>query len=238
MTGYLELDNERLEYQISYAKRKSVGIRLNEDGAIMVRAPKGIPKKQVEEILYKKISWIVKNRDALQKSKTEQMDKEYTTGSYLYYKGKDYVLHLVPVNRKKDETVMLKEGREIYVFAVSKEKEYIKSLLEQWYRKEAKAEIVKKVEHYIQYYKAEYCSIKIKSMKTRWGSCSSKRNLNFNWKIIMAPEEVIDYLVVHELAHLIEMNHSQRFYAQIEKVLPNYKMLRQWLKTNGSSLEL
>lgn len=82
----------------------------------------------------------------------------------------------------------------------------------------------------------DYGRITVRDQKTRWGSCSSKGNLNFNWRLILAPEEVLDYVVVHELAHRLEMNHSPRFWAVVESVLPDYRKRRGWLKQNGEGL--
>ena len=80
--------------------------------------------------------------------------------------------------------------------------------------------------------------ISIRAQKTRWGSCSSKGTLSFNWKLLLAPQEVIDYVVIHELCHLCEMNHSDRFWALVESIQPDYKLHRKWLKDNGHTLEL
>lgn len=81
-----------------------------------------------------------------------------------------------------------------------------------------------------------YGRITVRDQKTRWGSCSGKGNLSFNWRLVLAPEEVLDYVVVHELAHRLEMNHSSRFWAVVESVLPDYQKQRLWLKQNGDSL--
>lgn len=84
--------------------------------------------------------------------------------------------------------------------------------------------------------KVRYHRITVRAQKTRWGSCSAKGNLNFNWKLALVPPEILDYVVVHELSHLIEMNHSPRFWQQVEQVLPDYKDKRLWLKKNGNRL--
>ena len=78
-----------------------------------------------------------------------------------------------------------------------------------------------------------YGSITVREQKTRWGSCSAKGNLNFNWKLVLMPEEILDYVVVHELAHRLQMNHSTEFWDEVEKILPDYRKRRQWLKENG-----
>ena len=94
----------------------------------------------------------------------------------------------------------------------------------------------RKTEYYARIMGVSFGRISIREQKTRWGSCSSKGNLNFNWRLILAPEEVLDYVVVHELAHRREMNHSKAFYAIVESVLPDYRRAQKWLKDNGQSL--
>ena len=94
----------------------------------------------------------------------------------------------------------------------------------------------RKAAYYASVMKVTYGRISIREQKTRWGSCSSKGNLNFNWRLIFAPEEVLDYIVVHELAHRREMNHSQAFYDIVESVLPEYKKEQKWLREHGESL--
>ena len=94
----------------------------------------------------------------------------------------------------------------------------------------------RKTAYYARIMGVSYGRIAIREQKTRWGSCSSKGNLNFNWWLILAPEEVLDYVVVHELAHRREMNHSKAFYAVVESVLPDYRQARRWLRDHGGSL--
>ena len=94
----------------------------------------------------------------------------------------------------------------------------------------------RKTEYYARIMGVSYGRISIREQKTRWGSCSSKGNLNFNWRLILAPEEVLDYVVVHELAHRREMNHSKAFYAIVESVLPDYRAARKWLRDKGQVL--
>lgn len=110
------------------------------------------------------------------------------------------------------------------------ENDYIKA------RRLARAVFEQKVSLYASLMKVSYGRISIRDQKTRWGSCSSDGNLNFNWRLILAPEEVLDYVVIHELAHRREMNHSKRFWDQVAAVMPDYRKQRQWLKQNGDLL--
>lgn len=93
-----------------------------------------------------------------------------------------------------------------------------------------------KVKYFAGVMNVNYGRITIRNQKTRWGSCSAKRNLNFNCLLMLAPDEVVDYVVVHELCHLIEMNHSKKFWAQVEQVMPDYKKHKQWLKDYGNEI--
>ena len=93
-----------------------------------------------------------------------------------------------------------------------------------------------KVKYFAGVMNVSYGRITIRNQKTRWGSCSAKKNLNFNCLLMLAPDEVVDYVVVHELCHLIEMNHSKKFWAQVEPVMPDYKKQKQWLKDHGNEI--
>ncbi|MBQ0028801.1 MAG: M48 family metallopeptidase [Lachnospiraceae bacterium] len=100
----------------------------------------------------------------------------------------------------------------------------------------AKKEIPSRVEYFANIIGVEYGRIAIRHQKTRWGSCSSKGNLNFNCLLMLVPEDVRDYVIVHELCHLIELNHSPRFWAEVAKYVPDYKVKRKWLKENGGKI--
>ena len=118
--------------------------------------------------------------------------------------------------------------------------EAIKQLLEQWYRMQAKKRIEERVHYYTHRYDfgKQVNRIVIKDQKSRWGSCSNKCNLNFNFRLILAPDEILDYVVVHELCHLLHMNHSAEFWRAVERIRPNYEAERDWLRQNGSLLSL
>lgn len=101
------------------------------------------------------------------------------------------------------------------------------------YIRKAKETITKRTSYFARLMGVSYRNITIREQKTRWGSCSSEKNLNFNWKLILAPPEVLDYVVVHELCHLKEMNHSKAFWDEVGKVMPEYETYKLWLKENG-----
>lgn len=104
------------------------------------------------------------------------------------------------------------------------------------YKKRLRPVLLHRAAFYAEIMGVDYNRISIRDQKTRWGSCSAKGNLNFNWKLSLMPPEILDYVVVHELAHRREMNHSARFWSQVEQVLPDYKERRRWLKEHGGRL--
>ncbi|NLW24428.1 MAG: M48 family metallopeptidase [Clostridia bacterium] len=151
--------------------------------------------------------------------------------------GKPYTLKVVR-QKKSIPGVHLKKGNIIVSISPGleeeKERELIKEMLTKWY-KDSFGDIVReRIEKYSPELNVAPAKIFIKNQKTRWGSCSTKGNINLNWLLVMTPLEIIDYVIVHELSHLKVMNHSQEFWTLVESILPDYKERRKWLKENGT----
>ncbi|HWY79430.1 MAG TPA: SprT family zinc-dependent metalloprotease [Candidatus Sulfotelmatobacter sp.] len=205
-------------------KRKSVGIQVLSDASIKVTIPYFYPKWHVTKILQEKFEWITtaQQRMLLRQVKPQQQ------GYYLYL-GKTYKLELHPGQKE-----LVKVTDKIYI--ASTNDKFIKTYLTSWYKQQARKIIVERVNNYARIAGLSFRSVAITTAETRWGSCSSNRTLNFNWKLVMAPIEVIDYVITHELAHLTELNHSRAFWETIRKMYPLYREYRTWLKRNGHIL--
>jgi predicted metal-dependent hydrolase len=119
-----------------------------------------------------------------------------------------------------------------------KRRENIRQAFISWYREHADKKVKERVEKYKNMIGVNPNRVRVKKQKKRWGSCSSRGNLNFNWKLIMAPMEIIDYLVVHEMAHLIYPNHSRDYWELVETIIPDYKERQEWLRINGNRLTI
>jgi len=113
-----------------------------------------------------------------------------------------------------------------------------KVILNSWLKSYSKRLILKRVQELAALHNFTYNRVSIREQSTRWGSCSSEKNLNFNWKLILAPPEILDYVIIHELAHTVELNHSKAFWNVVEQAMPNYKECRIWLRKNGDSLAI
>lgn len=225
------------KYTIVRSKRKSVAISVNEDKKIVVKIPPYFPVAEVERLVAGKAEWIAKKYEEAAIEQKSRPVHEFKTGEEFYYRGKRLMLNLI-VNTDRKRIMVKKQAGKLLVVSFSSEKEVIKEAIIRWYREQAREILTDKIAYFQKFVGKPVGEIRIKEQKSRWGSCSGKGNLNFNWKIIMAPDEIIDYLVVHELCHLLHMNHSKEFWGSVEAILPDYKIREKWLKKNGTLLTL
>ncbi len=145
------------------------------------------------------------------------------------FKGE--LLHVEHVDMKRG-VVEIKNGS----FFVPGEKRYIRRRLMDWLKEQAKKEVSDKVYHYTKKINKKANRVSIKDTTSQWGSCSSKKNLSFSWRLIMAPPYVLEYVVAHEVAHMIHMNHSREFWSLVDDLYPDHKKARIWLKKEGPKL--
>ena len=213
-------------------KRETVALQINDRAEIVVRAPRWVSLDFINSFVIKHTDWIEKRKKEI--GKKQARTKKFVDGDEFLFLGKKYILSRIhPVQGRtldKSKILITEEG----VLYLSESINDPKSVLEKWYKKQAKDVIVKRVDELAQKHGFLYNRIRITSARTRWGSCSSKKNLNFSWRLIMVPQEVIDYVVVHELTHLKHMDHSSAFWRAVEALCPNYKQCRKRLnKTVG-----
>lgn len=156
-------------------------------------------------------------------------------GDVLYYLGDKRTLTVIrePRSRAKVKCVM---DRLLLWIPYEADYEYKRKQLEKWYRKEAFAVFSQKAAGYAEVLKVHFKNIRIKDQKSRWGSCSGRGNLNFNWRILMAPEPVCDYVIIHEVCHLIHLDHSPGFWSLVESLCPGYRQYKKWLREEGGGL--
>ena len=159
----------------------------------------------------------------------EQLAKETPSGKVLY-EGQLLPCEVILEETLKEPTFSLEEG--VLTIKINNSSQDLPALVEEWSRAQAQQILPQKVSAWAQKMGVEYNNIVIKDQKTLWGSCSQKKNLNFSYRLIKMPVSIIDYLIVHELAHLIHFDHSPEFWSCVEGYIPNYKEARKWLNTN------
>ena len=153
------------------------------------------------------------------------------------YLGQNYPLRLKLSKGIKEPMVMLNTS-EICVTTPSTDQVLICQSLERWFRAEALRHVLAKVNYYQRYFNIAPSGVRVKEQKTIWGSCTGRNELLFNWRCVMAPSEVLDYLVVHEMCHLVHRNHGKEYWQLVGSIIPNYKWCREWLKMYGWQMTL
>ena len=162
-----------------------------------------------------------------------RMSHPVSEGSRVCVEGKSYVLRRI---RGARITLRLADGECVLTLREPEDEEQVREALKRALSRRALERVRERLEYYAPRLGVTFNRVAIRDQKSRWGSCSAKQNLNFNWKLIMAPPEVLDYVVIHELCHLIEFNHSPRFWRLVEGQMPEYECWKRWLKEHGREL--
>lgn len=211
--------------KIIRSKRKSVSLHIDNSGEVIVRAPLLMPKIFIDRFVDKNSAWIEKHKIKTQQRLAESPPHEFIPGDKFYFLGEQYELQF---SEKAPRTIVL-EGA---FLTRPTDVENVKKRLRKWYRDEAYFYLTERLAMYAEKYNLPYNELKITSAARRWGSCTSTGNINFPWRIMMCPEEAIHYVVAHEMAHLLQLNHSSRFWREVEKMCPTYWNDRKWLHAN------
>jgi predicted metal-dependent hydrolase len=223
-----------MEYEIVRSKRKTVAIEVKED-KIIVKCPYRCSKAYIDSVINKNKLWIEQTHKKIMERSEKRL--KYVDGQIVYYLGRPYELEF---NYDLKNSLQLKQDKFMFTLESSKKgdntllEEMAKDMLMNWFRKEAKEYLNKRTFELADKLGVSVNKVYIKNVKTIWGSCSSKNNINYNIKLISMPEGVIDYVIIHELCHTLERNHSDKFWALVEKVIPDYKERRNFLNTSSS----
>jgi len=217
--------------QIIRTKRKSIALIVQRDGRLVVRAPIGATDEQIFAVVQKKNGWIHSKQETVLSTYPQVIEKEFVNGEGFWYLGTSYRMRIV------DDASCPLELDTFFLLDRSA-LPLAREVFTNWYKDRALLVISERVAWYAAKNGIDFKQVKITSAQTRWGSCSSKGILSFAWRLIMAPVPVIDYVVVHELVHLLEKNHGKAFWAKVKSIMPDYKQKIEWLDVNGQLLNL
>jgi predicted metal-dependent hydrolase len=217
-----------LEYKLLRSSRKTLTIQIAKTGEVLVKAPYAISRKRIEDFIFLKEDWIIKHKKIVEENCRNLENFKLDPGNKLLLVGKEY-----PIIYGKN-VAFLGDS-----FSVIKGEE-VKSrqLMVEVYKDLAKSVIINRVKDISDLIGLKPTSINITSAKTRWGSCSGKNTLNFSYKLLMAEFELIDYVIIHELCHLKEHNHSDEFWVLVSEFIPDYKEKRLRLRKFEKNLQI
>jgi predicted metal-dependent hydrolase len=222
-----------LEYAIQRsAKRRQLTITVERDRSVVVHAPEGLAEEKIRRVVEAKRQWIYEKINHPQKYRDlhHGPGKELVSGESALYLGRQYRIEVV-----RDGLNGVRFNRGFVIPAIlGKRKE---EALREWYIGRAKEKIIPRGKAHARRLGVEAAAVKIADGHYRWGSCTTRNNVGFNWRLIKAPMFVIDYVIVHELAHLIETNHTPRFWNIVRTQVPMMEKAKTWLKENGGLLE-
>ncbi len=216
--------------KIIKSKRKSVAIEVTDKGTLIIKAPNFLKNDELIKILESHKNWIKKRVD-IAKQTRQFTYKRFINGEKFLYLGKLYELQLV--DKQKQPLIFDQK-----FFLRKTNRNEAEKIFIDWYKKQAKANFTRRANIYAPLLGVTYNQLKLSSARRRWGSCSNRGNINIVWRLIMAPQAIIDYVIVHELAHLQYMNHSAAFWRLVGSVYPRYKEARNWLKEYGQYLDI
>lgn len=220
-----------IDYELIRSDRKSITITIERDSKVIVNAPAGLTEEEIEKYIYKKRLWIWEKL-AIKKSASEDLfEKKFVSGESFNYLGRSYRLQIIQSN----DDLKLKNGW----FILGKRKQSkAKEIFKDWYSNHLRNKIKERLELICNEKKIKKPTFRIMELGFRWGSCTKEGSLNFNWKIAMAPISIIDYVILHEIVHLKEHTHNEKFWKELSKFMPNYLEKKEWLRLNGHKLDI
>lgn len=226
-TAYIQFGLKQIDFNIRYTDRKSLGITVTPELKVIVQAPIGTSIEKIKERVKKKASWIIKQQNFFLSFHPTTPPRKYVSGETHLYLGRQYLLKVII---GKENFVRYK-GR--YVEVTTKNKSNAGELLKLWYIQRAKEKFALLAEPIIlrfKKYKVEPSSIYIQEMRTRWGSCTPKGKIILNPELIKAPKSCIEYVIIHELCHLVYPNHTNKFLALQNKMMPDWEKWKMKLE--------
>jgi hypothetical protein len=228
--------------EISYSlirskkRKRTISLRVTTDRRIVIRAPHKTPLEEIDRFFQTKTEWAKKKLSEMENSAGKNAGKPiaFLPGERFLYLGEWYPLEIKDTNGGKTP---LSLSWSAFVLD-EKRTDQAKDLFIRWYKEEAKRLFIERVNYYSNNFGFSPKGIGITSAQYRYGSCSPDNKLSFSWRLIMSPLTVIDYVIIHELMHIKEKNHSERFWALVESTMPDYKKHRHWLRENGHILRI
>lgn len=226
-----------ITFNLIYRKRKTMSIEVETTGEVTVIAPVGTSTDDIVEKVKSRAGWIVSKQYESKFINDTKIKREAVSGESYMYLGRNYSLD-IRVDENIDKILVKLFQGKFVVNTYTKDEDLIKKAMENWYREKTLAKVKERVSYYSSYFNDEVTTVKVKEQKKRWASCTSKNELLFNWRCVMAPVFVLDYIVVHEMCHMEYKNHSKEFWNRVCAVMPDYEVRKLWLRNNGIKMDI
>jgi predicted metal-dependent hydrolase len=217
-----------IRLDVKYKNRTSIGITIDSFENVEVSVPKGTPDEIVLQLIEQKWELIQQKLKEMRDRLHGPQKKAYDHGESFLYLGNTYSIKIFHDQNIEHDYVVF-EGDQLQIYVKQIEDEKIRQALKRFYYQQCKGLVEKSITSYQSHFKIKPRSIRISDSKTTWGTCDSKQQLTLNWRLAMAPREVVDYVVVHEMCHMVHLNHDRSFWRLVGKIMPDYKEKENWL---------
>lgn len=228
---------KNITFDVTYRKRKTIEISVEPPDIINVVAPLDTPEDIIIDKVKTKANWIVQKLFSFKDMEYRKIEREFVSGESFMYLGRNYSMQLFLSEGIKKPEVKLDRGK-FYVTTPTKDEEIIHKAMEQWYRQKTREKVEERIKYYQHSFNKIPIDIKVKEQKKRWASCTSKNELLFNWRCVMAKSSAFDYIIVHEMCHMFYKNHSKEFWDLLVSIMPDYKGRKEWLKNYGVRMDI
>lgn len=230
--GPFQVQVERRSSRMVFGRRRREGLRLSvkPDGSLKVTAPPRAPMKLVEEFVLANVAWIETQQEKARAHLSKNPPKQFVVGETFKFFGVEKKLVIEDAASVRPRVEVIDEFMVVMMPNGDQDPRRIQHAIAKFYDAQARLHLPERVEHFSNEMGVKPSGLSFRRQKTRWGSCSSLGHISFNWKLVFAPENVIDYLVVHELAHLVHADHSSRFWDLVKKHDPECRAHRRWLR--------
>ena len=235
----ITLDGREVAYHWQRSHRRTMSIIIDQEQGVVVRTPNRTPRRAVEGFLREKSRWIRRHLDNLAVRKSRRTPRQWIEGETLPFLDSHLTL---AIHHNGARSSAVRENERLLVSLPTTTDipmaRAVQDIVEDWYRAQAQELFQARVTAFQPQLGVQAKRVRVRNQKRRWGSCSARGWLNFNWRLLLAPSQVLDYVVVHELAHLRELNHSPRFWSLVSAVMPEHTQWRTWLRRYGDTLTL
>lgn len=222
-------DGVTIDCLITYRKKKSKEITVDTHGNVEIKVPKDTSEEQLNEMVMTRWFLIIEKQAEMMEKASGYQQKDYVEGEMFLYLGKKYPIRIV-VDKSISKEVIKLDQEELVISLKEPSDDKVVKLLKRFYRQKCKKLVEKRLRYYQQDFKVKPRGFVISDDPKTWGTCNGNREMTFNWKLVMAPMEVFDYVIVHEMCHMVHLNHDRSFWRLVGKHIPDYEKRQLWLK--------
>lgn len=232
-----------IEYSIQYVpNKKDVSITVDWTSGVSVTVPDNISQERIDLVLRQKAPWILRRLSEFNEIKPLTTRHEFISGEKFPYLGRQYRLKVAATDSTSDVILAFQNGK--FIASVPKSssptwrQEQLRIAFRDWYMKQGHSKVQQRIKLFAPRLGLTPSKTVMKDQQSRWGSCTKNGTININWRILMAPMRIVDYVIVHELGHMIHADHSSDFWTVVASVMPDYDERKDWLRVHGPTLQL